>query len=135
MSDRVLCGPYSKIYFAAISTAKTITVKNYQHTATEIVNTIFKIIELPGGQHLKKKDEAISVVKEFLVTTEITSQLTDSHIAILKQIIQGKSAKQIAPEVHLSPRTVEAHILRMKAIFGAHNVAQMVCIAKDCKII
>jgi two-component system response regulator FixJ len=110
-------------------------VKNYQHTATEVVNTIFKLIELPGGQYLKKKDEAIATVKDLLVKNEILSELTDHHIDILKQIIQGKSAKQIAPEVHLSPRTVEAHIYTMKRIFGATNVAQMVCVAKDCNII
>ena len=56
-------------------------------------------------------------------------RLTARETEILKQILVGGSAKEIATALALSPRTVETHRARIMAKTGANSVAQLVWMA------
>ena len=60
---------------------------------------------------------------------ERLDRLTQREKEILKQILIGGSAKDIATALSLSPRTVETHRARIMAKTGATSVAQLVWMA------
>jgi len=60
---------------------------------------------------------------------EILKQLTSEQIKVLKSTVEGKTMKEIASEVGVSPKTVESVRSQLKTIFGATTVAQLIGIA------
>lgn len=58
--------------------------------------------------------------------TETTLKLTGRQRQILALVAQGKTNAAIADEVGLSPRTVEAHRLRLSRSIGVSNAAELV---------
>jgi DNA-binding CsgD family transcriptional regulator len=57
------------------------------------------------------------------------SPLTEREAAVLRRLMKGDSAKEAAINLGLSPRTVEAHLARIKLKVGARNVSHMVTLA------
>ncbi len=54
------------------------------------------------------------------------SQLTDREFEVFQLIGQGKSTRQIAGELHLSAKTIEAHRLHIKEKLGIATAAELV---------
>lgn len=56
----------------------------------------------------------------------VATRLTGRQRQILTLVAQGKTSARIAEETGLSPRTVEAHRLRLSRAIGARNGAELV---------
>lgn len=56
----------------------------------------------------------------------VRPKLTARQDQVLKRIAEGKSMKQIAAELKISRRTVEAHKYQLMRALEVHNVAQLV---------
>jgi DNA-binding CsgD family transcriptional regulator len=110
-------------------------MKNYHQTASELVNIVCDGFEIPLKEKFAKKDKLTTEVENFLIKREVAAQINEVHLSILKQMVQGKNAKEIGAVVFLSPRTVESHIVQIKQIFGARNQAQLIAMAKDYRVI
>ena len=64
---------------------------------------------------------------------EALQTLTPREIEMSKLLAQGKSAKAIGDELHLSPRTVETHrmnIMRKLEVKSVAQLAQLVLLAE-----
>lgn len=55
--------------------------------------------------------------------------LSERELDVLKEIAKGKSTKQIAEELHLSPRTIETHRKNLHQKLEVNNVSGLVRIA------
>lgn len=64
-----------------------------------------------------------------MITTSFTRNLTQREVEILLLVAQGHSAKTIASNLHIMPRTVEAHINLMKIKTCSRNRAHLVAMA------
>ena len=58
--------------------------------------------------------------------SDIEDRLTRRELECFFHIIQGKTTKQIARELHLSPRTVESYIDNMKLKLKLNSIQQVV---------
>ena len=58
------------------------------------------------------------------------SQLTPRQVEVLRLLEQGRSTKQIAAELHLSPETVKHHLRRLFRALGVHSRLEAVAIAR-----
>lgn len=63
------------------------------------------------------------------------SALTARESEILGQVAIGNSAKQIAAEVGLAPRTVERYIENVRHKLGARNRSHLIAIAVACGVL
>ena len=52
--------------------------------------------------------------------------LTERERQVLDRVVAGRSTKEIAAELGLSPRTVEVYRDHLRDKFGAKNVADLV---------
>ncbi len=52
--------------------------------------------------------------------------LTKRELSCLMELFKGKSAKQIAEDLFISPRTVESHISNIKAKLDCQNIVELV---------
>lgn len=59
----------------------------------------------------------------------MTDNLTDRERQVLAQVADGLSYIEIGAELHLSPDTVKAHLLRARRKLRARNRAHAVAIA------
>jgi len=57
------------------------------------------------------------------------ARLTSREREILQRLAEGLTTKEIAAELHISPKTVETHRQRMMKKLDAHGLAQLVRIA------
>ena len=60
---------------------------------------------------------------------EILKKLSPEQLKILKMTVEGKTMKEIAADVDVSPKTVESLRNQLKAIVGANTLAQLIAIA------
>lgn len=60
---------------------------------------------------------------------EPAATLTPRQREILDQLAQGRSAKEIAAKLGISPRTVEFHKYKMMELLGASNAIELVRVA------
>lgn len=98
-----------------------------------IKNGAFEFIEKPFDM-----DVLCNVLRRALTTAESTLRPTTSEVlsrvALLSQrerevligIIRGKSSKQLARELHLSPRTVESHRARVLAKMQVRSTSELI---------
>ena len=54
------------------------------------------------------------------------AELSKREVACLYGIIHGKTSKQIAQEINISPRTVEAYTIKLKKKFNAYSKSDLV---------
>lgn len=54
------------------------------------------------------------------------SDLTKRELEILKLIVEGKTSKQIAQQLYISPRTVDTHRANLMQKLGLNNIADLV---------
>lgn len=60
---------------------------------------------------------------------EVLKQLTPDQLKILKITVDGKTMKEIAAEVGVSPKTVESVRNQLKIIIGVETIAQLIAVA------
>lgn len=51
--------------------------------------------------------------------------LSQREREVLQLLAEGKTTKQAAKQLHISPKTVEAHRLRIMAKLGIDNIARL----------
>lgn len=56
---------------------------------------------------------------------EASATLTQRQREVLQLVAEGRSAKEIAEILKLSPRTVEFHKYRIMEVLGLHNIAEL----------
>ena len=57
--------------------------------------------------------------------TEPSTELTDSELTIVRLVAMARSNQEIARELSVSVRTVEAHLRNVYAKTGTHNRVQI----------
>lgn len=57
------------------------------------------------------------------------AHLTNREQDVLQELLKGLSAKEIAYELEVAPRTVEAYIERIKIKMRARNKTQLIVLA------
>lgn len=53
-------------------------------------------------------------------------KLTDRELQVLRLVVEGKSLNTIAEELHLSPKTISSHKMRIMVKLGVNNNADLV---------
>jgi DNA-binding NarL/FixJ family response regulator len=66
-----------------------------------------------------------------MYTSEAASLLTIREQDVLRLVMQGKTNKEIAHELHLSIRTVEHHITQILAKLGLKNRVEVALWGRD----
>lgn len=61
--------------------------------------------------------------------------LTKRELSILKEVSAGRTTPMIAEALHLSPETVKWYRKQLLCKFSAATSAEMVCLAKENKLI
>lgn len=64
-------------------------------------------------------------------TPEISAQLSDTQVRILRLLAQGHTNAEIAKALHGSSHTVRVHLKHVFRVLGARNRAHAVAIARD----
>ncbi len=89
-----------------------------------------------GGTYLSPKVAGV-VVSDYVkqlssgVGSSPLDTLTDRDREVLQLVSEGKNTKQIARELHVSTKTIEANRRRIMEKLDAHSVAELVKIAID----
>jgi DNA-binding NarL/FixJ family response regulator len=87
-----------------------------------------------GGTYLSPKVAGV-VVSDYVkrLSSGISGSpldiLTDREREVLQLISEGKNTKQIAHQIHLSPKTIESNRRKIMEKLKAHSVAELVKIA------
>lgn len=97
----------------------------------ELVEAITKILD---GQHYFSEETTRSVMMEMVKGTTGKSktdpgELTEREIEVLELIVEQYTNQQIADELHISIRTVDAHRRNLLQKTGAKNTAGLVTYA------
>lgn len=80
---------------------------------------------LQGGVHVSEQIAA-NVMRSLATGKESDGQLTPRQIEILRLLVDGLSAKEIAARVHISPRTVEFHKYQAMERIGVTTSAELI---------
>lgn len=98
-----------------------------------------------AGKRYYGHDVSNFIVDHFLNNSEVGQpqrpvkaldiDLSSREIAILSQISNGRSNKEIADDLGISVRTVESHRLNMMKKMSANNVAELVRVALEAGVI
>ena len=75
-------------------------------------------------QHCIEEIKVISEKHELHVD-QLQGDITEKEMAIVMLSCLGKSTKEIALELHLSPRTIEAYVSRLRKKIGCATSAQL----------
>ena len=90
-----------------------LTIRTVAEGKTYISPSISKVV-VEDLVHTEKKDESTAL-----------SSLTEREREVLQLLAEGRTTKQIALHLHISPKTVEAHRLRIMNKLEIDNVAQL----------
>jgi two-component system response regulator NreC len=90
---------------------------------TEAIRTV------AGGKTYISSSIGKMIVKEYASKSDeeksVFSMLSQREREVLQLLAEGKTTKQIAKRLHISPKTVEAHRLRIMERLDIDNVAQL----------
>ncbi len=81
---------------------------------------------------LEQAQENLRQRREREAARNLVKRLTEREQAILNASAGGKASKQVAHEMNLSIRTIEAHRSRIIRKLGSQNFAGALLIAKSC---
>jgi two-component system response regulator NreC len=100
-------------------------------TFDELVDAIRTVID--GGAYLSPKVASV-VVSDYVqrsagATETPLGSLTEREREILQLISEGKNTKQIALQLHVSTKTIEADRRKIMQKLDAHSIAELVKIA------
>jgi DNA-binding NarL/FixJ family response regulator len=97
-------------------------------TFRELVQAIQTVVN--GGTYLSPKVAGVVVgdyVKRLSGTAESTLEtLTGRERQVLQLISEGRATKQIALQLHVSPKTIEANRRKIMEKLDAHSIAELV---------
>jgi DNA-binding NarL/FixJ family response regulator len=91
----------------------------------ELVQAIHRVA---GGEtYLSPKitGKVVSDYVEYLITSRSVSILTEREHEVLQLLAEGKSTKQIALALHVSPKTIEANRRQIMEKLNIHNIAEL----------
>lgn len=60
------------------------------------------------------------------------AELTDREHEVLQRVVEGKANKEIAAELGLSIKAVEAHRSRLLKKMGTHRSSELICLLAKC---
>lgn len=82
-----------------------------------------------GGKTYVSPSIGGMIIQEYVSKTEdeksVFSVLSPREREVLQQLAEGKTTKQAALNLHISPKTIEAHRLNIMSKLGIDNVAQL----------
>jgi DNA-binding CsgD family transcriptional regulator len=99
-----------------------------RHRAGKALETRFDVSRPPHGQGLCRP---IAYADEKSVLTDIAAMLSPREQSILELIGRGRSNKEIARALRITPETVKSHVKNMFAKLGVERRAQAVYRAKS----
>ena len=74
-------------------------------------------------------DRQIAAIPEVKLEKEKSGGLTARELEVLRLIVDGRSSKDIADELEISPNTVSAHRTSIGRTTGCHSTAELVAYA------
>ncbi|MCA9651020.1 MAG: response regulator transcription factor [Myxococcales bacterium] len=90
---------------------------------------------LAGRTHLSRGlvDETLSQLTGRVEPSRrgLVHELTDRQIAVLRLLGRGLTMKEVAHELHISPRTVAFHKYRIMEVVGAKSSAELIRVAVE----
>jgi two-component system response regulator NreC len=100
-------------------------------TFDELVDAIRTVMD--GGVYLSPKVASV-VVSDYVQRSAVATEpplgnLTEREREILQLISEGKNTKQIALQLHVSTKTIEADRRKIMQKLDAHSIAELVKIA------
>ncbi len=102
---------------------------------TELGNAVQQVME--GGNYLSPRVTQ-SPLAEFLAASASNSfgnELTERQREVLQLVAEGKTGKEIADVLHISPKTVEFHKANLMDVLGIRTVAELTRYAIDHRIV
>lgn len=99
---------------------------NYNHTANDIIleaKSEKNRIHLPNSNSSITKTKRIGILHK---TSNILIQLSTQQERCVRFLMQGKSIKEIALAMDLSPRTIEHYLARARAILGCSSYRELI---------
>jgi DNA-binding NarL/FixJ family response regulator len=90
-----------------------------------------------GGKYFNDRISKVLLENLYANTEEETfsGKLTDREQEVLAEIVNGLTTRQIAEKLFISHRTVETHRVNLMKKLNVHNIAELVKIAIDKKIV
>ena len=90
-----------------------------------------------GGKYFNERISKILLENLYSNTEEeaLNGKLTDREQEVLAEIVKGFTTKQIAEKLFISHRTVETHRVNLMKKLDVHNIAELVKIAIDKKMV
>jgi DNA-binding NarL/FixJ family response regulator len=90
-----------------------------------------------GGKYFNERISKILLENLYSNTEEeaLNGKLTERELEVLAEIVKGFTTKQIAEKLFISHRTVETHRVNLMKKLDVHNIAELVKIAIDKKMV
>jgi two-component system, LuxR family, response regulator FixJ len=82
----------------------------------------------------RDKDKRLSQAREYQIQA-MYARLTTREREVMRLVVAGKSNKQIASALSVSPRTVEAHRARVMEKMESHSLPELINMAVVCGIL
>jgi pSer/pThr/pTyr-binding forkhead associated (FHA) protein len=92
---------------------------------TFVLQHVDDILEIDEPETRRGRDEAGTPA------SGSREDLTDAQRRVYDLLLQGKSEKEVAKELHLSQNTVHAHVQAIYAVFGVHTRARLIAQALE----
>jgi DNA-binding NarL/FixJ family response regulator len=86
----------------------------------------------PGVSRILLQDYLKSAEKDHAANEPV---LSDREQEVLQLIAQGQTSKEVAARLNLSARTVETYRVRMKRKLNARNIAELLKLAREQKLL
>jgi DNA-binding NarL/FixJ family response regulator len=95
------------------------------------------LIVAGGGKYFNERISKILLENLYSNTEEeaLNGKLTEREQEVLAEIVKGFTTKQIAEKLFISHRTVETHRVNLMKKLDVHNIAELVKIAIDKKMV
>lgn len=108
-------------------------IENRRPLADRISARVLNMVSLYNRLILPQRNRAgrsewclVLIDVKFLLPTAPTTPLADVDLGILQMLAEGATIKEIAEASHRSERTIHHRVERLKARFGARNLAHLV---------
>lgn len=116
-------------YFTAENQFILKELENHQVSLIEYLGSKFDHADIPVTMHLAGRDNLLEKLG-----FRIKAILSDKDKSVLRHLLNGYSATQIAGILKLSPRTIEHGIERAKNKLSCFSKSELIRIAKDLEL-
>jgi DNA-binding NarL/FixJ family response regulator len=114
-----------------------------KNISVEILDAMFE--KVLNGQPFISPDAASNVAMSKILPIPAPSmpeqsqwllnEVTPREKQVLKMLTEGSTQKEIASELNLSPRTIESHKEKLMKRLGAKNLAELISVAHQYKLV